>query len=288
MFFADAVKSAFKETRCQETGHTGILVQVIAAVPGSGTGDLTLVIADELVHCRDEGNDLRGSVLACEQQVEARAASHGAEIDDPVAVFRAVSQEGGAEVFDRVHLRSVHDGLAVGGGHAEVECGDGGIAVVIDAGDIDTGLQYEVVDGKAGDFFQFHVYSSNGQAVRRRMPAQNKSCDPSLFPSLRIFPRVPLLRAAWSGGLKTDLHILTGKKSVCKCYRKPAAPAVLLLPPAVHGCLLFTAARCSRPPRRGFTGNNDLLTTEKYEENTEEGQVLRFLSGKSVSVVKSS
>ena len=82
--------------------------------------------------------------------------------------------------------------------------------------------------------------------------------------------------------------------------QETCSPSVLLFPPAVPGCLLFPAARCSRPPAvHGrplftasapgvFTGNNDLLTTGKHEENTEEGQVLRFLSGKSVSVVKSS
>ena len=71
--------------------------------------------------------------------------------------------------------------------------------------------------------------------------------------------------------------------------QETCSPSVLLFPPAFPGRLLFPAACCSRLPAPGvFTGNNDLLTTEKYEENTEEGQVLRFLSGKSVSVVKSS
>ena len=56
-------------------------------------------------------------------------------------------------MLDRVDLGGVHNGFLVGAGHADVEGGDGGLACQVFPGYIDTGLEQDVVYGKACDFF---------------------------------------------------------------------------------------------------------------------------------------
>ena len=64
-----------------------------------------------------------------------------------------ISQEGGAEVLDRVHLSGIHDGFPVGGCHAQVEGCDHSVAVAVFSGDVDAGFEIEMIDRKACDFF---------------------------------------------------------------------------------------------------------------------------------------
>ena len=56
-------------------------------------------------------------------------------------------------MLDRVHLSSIHDGLFVRGGHAQVKGRDHGVAVAVLSGDINAGFQVEMVDRKTCDFF---------------------------------------------------------------------------------------------------------------------------------------
>ena len=61
-------------------------------------------------------------------------------------------------MLDGVHLGGVHHRLLVGAGQAQVKGGDGFLAHLVFPGDIKAGLQFQMVNGKAGDFF--HINSS--------------------------------------------------------------------------------------------------------------------------------
>lgn len=64
-----------------------------------------------------------------------------------------VAKEGGAQVLDGVDLGGVHDRLAVGGRHADVEGGDNRVACGVLAGDIDAGQEFRMVNSKTCDGF---------------------------------------------------------------------------------------------------------------------------------------
>jgi hypothetical protein len=73
------------------------------------------------------------------------------------------------------------------------------------------------------------------------------------------------------------------REKVCmQMLQETCSPSVLLFPPAVPGRLLFPATCCSRPPAvhglraRGFTGNNDLLTTENTKKIRKKGRFYVF------------
>ena len=142
---------------------------VVAALLGLGTGDLALEIADEGEHAAHEVGYVGGLELAEGHQVEAGAAAHGAEVDHAAGPFRIVAQEGGAEMLDGVDGGGVHDRLAIGGGHAQVERGGraagGGVGVA--ARHVHAGLEHAVVDGEACNAFHgcSLLYIGNGNAV---------------------------------------------------------------------------------------------------------------------------
>ena len=71
-----------------------------------------------------------------------------------------IAQEGGTQMLYGVNLCGVHDRLFIGAGHAEVEGGDGFCADFVLAGNIDTGLQSDVVYGEACDFFHNYGFLS--------------------------------------------------------------------------------------------------------------------------------
>ena len=52
-----------------------------------------------------------------------------------------------------MHLSSIHDRLIVWGSHAQIKCGDDFCTDVVFTGYIDTGLQFDMVNGEAGYFF---------------------------------------------------------------------------------------------------------------------------------------
>ena len=61
-------------------------------------------------------------------------------------------------MFYGMHFRSVHDRLFIGAGHTQVKGGDYFRSHIILAGYINAGLQFDMVNGEAGYFFQFfHV-----------------------------------------------------------------------------------------------------------------------------------
>ena len=142
---------------------------VVAALLGLGAGDLALEVADEGEHAAHEVGHVDGFQLAEGHQVEAGAAAHGAEVDHAGRPFGIVAQEGGAEVLDGVDGGGVHDRLAVGGGHAQVERGGraagGGVGVA--ARHVHAGLEHAVIDGKACNAFHgcSLLYIGNGNVV---------------------------------------------------------------------------------------------------------------------------
>ena len=101
-------------------------------------------------------------------------------------------------MLDGVHLRRVHDGLPVGGGHPQVKGRDGGVPVVIDAGDVDAGLQQEMIDGEAGDFFEFqkgllYIEFLCGMLILMSY-SPRENCDSPIYAvSRRSFTRVMAL-----------------------------------------------------------------------------------------------
>lgn len=67
------VEIAAREPVC----HGEVLVQVVAALLGSGAGDITLKVSDELEQLAYERQDLLARQLAKDNQVKARAAAMG-------------------------------------------------------------------------------------------------------------------------------------------------------------------------------------------------------------------
>ena len=62
-----------------------------------------------------------------------------------------VPQKRGAQVFNGVDLRSIHDRLMVGAGHTDVEGGDPGVSRGIPSGYIDAGKEFQMIDSEACD-----------------------------------------------------------------------------------------------------------------------------------------
>lgn len=73
-----------------------------------------------------------------------------------------IAQEGGSQMLDGMHFGSVHDRLLIGAGHAQVEGGDDLTAHSIPAGYIDSGLEPDMVNGEACDFFHNKFSLSEG------------------------------------------------------------------------------------------------------------------------------
>mgnify|MGYP002528287561 FL=1 len=63
-------------------------------------------------------------------------------------------------MLDGMHFRRIHHRLLVGTGHAQIEGGDDFCTDVILTGYIDTGLQFDMVNGEAGYFFHKILHSA--------------------------------------------------------------------------------------------------------------------------------
>ena len=71
-----------------------------------------------------------------------------------------IPQEGSTQMLDCVHFRRVHDRFVVRGGHAKIERSDDFRSDMILSGYIDARLQFDVVYGKAGNFFHIKILLS--------------------------------------------------------------------------------------------------------------------------------
>ena len=149
-----------EETVCEPAGHREILVRVIAAVAGGSTGDLPIKVPDEFKHGSDERDDFRRGVFSRKEEIKAGAASHGTKVNNTAAEIRVIPQEGSPQMFDRVHFGGIHDRLAVRGCHPQIKGGDGRVSEAIDPRHVDPRLKQEMIDGEAGNFFEFQDLSS--------------------------------------------------------------------------------------------------------------------------------
>lgn len=129
------------------------LVQIVTALLGSGTGDIALKAGDKLEQLTHERQNLLARHLTKHDEVKARAAAHGAKVDNAARPLGMVAKERRAQVLDGVALGRVHDRLLVGRGQAQVKRGDGGAGrrIAVDAAHIHAGLKQQMVNGKARD-----------------------------------------------------------------------------------------------------------------------------------------
>ena len=146
------IERAVQIPGCQPFCHCRILIQVVSAVSCGSSGDLSLEIPDKLEHLCHERHDFFRGILPVKQHIAAGAASHGSEIDRPAAEHRMIAKEGRPEVFDRVELRRVHDRLLIRRRHAKIKGRDHLIPVMIYAGNVNSRLQFQVIDRKARYF----------------------------------------------------------------------------------------------------------------------------------------
>ena len=93
----------------------------------------------------------RGFVVAGQKEIEAGPASHGAEVENFRPEVRVISEKCGAQMFNSVNLRGIHHRLLVGGGHPDVEGGNAGVAHRVLPGNVDPGLQFQMVYGETCD-----------------------------------------------------------------------------------------------------------------------------------------
>lgn len=77
MLLVDIGQVAVEVAARKPVGHGEVLVQVVTAFPGSGTGDIALEAGDKLKQLADERQDLLARQLAKDNQVKARAAAMG-------------------------------------------------------------------------------------------------------------------------------------------------------------------------------------------------------------------
>lgn len=122
-----------------------IVLQVVAALPPLGAGDLPLVGGDEGEGILHQFDGVLVAHAVADQKVEARPTPHGAHVDHLIRP-PAVAGVGGEKMLDGVGGGGGEIVAAVGKLHADIV----GDHVSVDAGDIHTLLQGVVVDGKAG------------------------------------------------------------------------------------------------------------------------------------------
>ena len=104
-------------------------------------------------HLPQQVDGLRvGELSAVKQEVEARLAAHGTEVDDGILLL-AVAQGGGDDVLHRVHLGVGQQVAGVGPLEAQVKGGD----AAVPAAEIQPRRQHVVVHGKACDTFHGSV-----------------------------------------------------------------------------------------------------------------------------------
>ena len=143
----------FRQVVC----HGKVHIQIIAAVACCRSGDLPFVACDKGEHFLHERDDVSRIVIPGKEEIKARPASHGTEIDDTVFPGLMIAQERGAKMFDSVDLCCVHDRLIIGAGHADIKCGDDRAADCILPGNIDAGHKPDMVDCKTGDLIHLSI-----------------------------------------------------------------------------------------------------------------------------------
>ena len=127
--------------------HGEVVQQVVAAGLRLRGGNLVLG-EDPLEALDGQAAHVVDGVVARHDDIHAREATHGADVDH-VVFRRTVAEPGGHEVFQTVNGGRRHGGLLVGLGDAQVECGE---ALVL-AGNVDARLEVGVVDGETCDYF---------------------------------------------------------------------------------------------------------------------------------------
>ena len=137
--------------------HRQIHVQVIAAVLCAGAGNLAPEIPDKAEAVFHQFYYILRSIVPCQQQIEAGAAAHGAKVDHLFLPGRLISQIGSRQMLDGVNLRCIQHRLIVGLGKPQVEGRHRLSADLILPGNIQSRLQFNMINGKACNFF--HILS---------------------------------------------------------------------------------------------------------------------------------
>lgn len=137
--------------------HRQAQIQIVSAISCTGTGDFTLIVFDETEALGNHGKNVTALPIALEQEVEARAAAHGTEIEYLFAPLGIVTQPGCPQMLNGVHLGGIHHRLQIGTGDAQVKGGYGLISHHILAGDIKPGQKTNMVNGKTGDFLHENI-----------------------------------------------------------------------------------------------------------------------------------
>ena len=93
--------------------HAEIHIQVVSAVFGRSTRNLTLEITDKFKHLCHERNDVSGFIITCEKKIVSGTAAHWPPVDNFAAKFCMVAEKSGCEMFHGMKLCSVHNRLFV-------------------------------------------------------------------------------------------------------------------------------------------------------------------------------
>ena len=160
-------------------GHLQVVHQVVAAVDGSGAGDLCGVLHGP-EGTQQQIIQLPGRAPALEDQVKAGETAHGTPVDHLVLPIRVVAEEGGNDVLQGVHGAHVDDRLPVGALEADVIGGHGIVAQGIypageNAGD-DAGMIYRKALNEFHVGFSFVVMFSNDDTIRPKDLWYHSSC----------------------------------------------------------------------------------------------------------------
>ena len=106
---------------------------------------------------RHKGQNIPGSVVTCQQQIKAGAASHGAKVQHLFFPVRFIPQVGSGQMLNGVDFSCVQHRLFIGTGQPQVKGGNGFCAHLVFSGHIQTGLQFDMINGKAGNLL--HSFS---------------------------------------------------------------------------------------------------------------------------------
>lgn len=137
--------------------HGQAQIQEVAAILCAGTGNFALVAFNEAEALGNHGEYVGAFQITLEQEVEARAAAHGAEIEHLFAPLGIVAQPGRPQMLNGVNLSGIHHRLQIGTGDAQIKGGYGLGTHHILAGDIKPGQKTNMVNGKTGDFFHENI-----------------------------------------------------------------------------------------------------------------------------------
>lgn len=127
---------------------------VVAAVAGSGAGDIPLERGHEFHSLAHQWDDVGAFELALKQKIITCAAAHRPPVNHLRRPLGMIAQECGGEMFHGVEGTGHQCFLSVGKGHPDVESG----YHVARGGDVaaaheDAALKAGMVDGETGYFF---------------------------------------------------------------------------------------------------------------------------------------